>query len=281
MKKNLLLLLFCLLAVGSLQAQFAKPLKNRNSIYYNTNPFSIGITGGYAVNDMIYSAVHKSQLLPVLAPSFGLVMEWNTFKRLSVGLDASYAMRGTHEAFSTEFLTSYSTTTFARVNYTMNMNGIEVRLPITLYLGHNEMIKPYIYLAPRFHLWLNGKVNWERTYDDESFAPLVYESDLNQDVISSYDMSAIAGLGLCTRLMMGHTQMFIKFDVSYGYGPFNMFSKHEIEESVEFQGWGDIAHETLGQRKIQNLEARLTFLLPLRNHLKDACAFEQKMRNPK
>ena len=154
-------------------------------------------------------------------------------------------------------------------------------LPLTLYLGYNEAVKPYIYVAPRFHLWLDGHVKWERSYDDESFPPLVYESELNQDVIKPYDVSAVAGLGLCTRFAVNRTQFFLKFDLAYGFGPLNNFSQHEIEESLVFQGWGDIEHETLGRRHLQNLELRMTFLLPLRKHLKDACSFDQGMTKPK
>ena len=59
------------------------------------------------------------------------------------------------------------------------------------------------------------------------------------------------------------------------------FSKQEVDESIPFQGWGDIEHETLGQRRLQNVEARLTLLLPLRKSLKDACAFDQQMKKSK
>ena len=80
---------------------------------------------------MLYSSVSKAILSPYLAPTAGLAMEWNTMRRVSVGLDASYAMRGSNEVFATEFLTSYSATTFARVNYAMRMNAVEVRIPVT------------------------------------------------------------------------------------------------------------------------------------------------------
>ena len=102
MKKRLILLLFGVLSVASLYAQFAKPLRNRNYIYRNTGALSFGITGGFAANDMLYSAVSKSILTPYLAPTFGLAAEWNTMRRVSIGLDASYAMRGANEVFATK-----------------------------------------------------------------------------------------------------------------------------------------------------------------------------------
>lgn len=281
MKKRLILLLFGVLSVVSLHAQFAKPLKNRNYLCRNTSSLSVGVTGSFAANDLMYTAVSKSILTPYLAPTFGLAVEWNTMHRISVGLDASYAMRGANEVFATEFLTNYSTSTLARVHYTMTMNGVEARLPITYYIGYGESIRPYFYVAPRFTLWLNGNVRWERTYDNESYDPVVFESELNNATIAPYDLSAVAGVGLCSRVLVKRTQFFVKFDLSYGMSVLNNFSQHEVAEDVEFQGWGDLEHETLGSRYLQNVEARLTLLIPLRKPLKDACAFEQKMKKGK
>lgn len=281
MKKHLILLMFGLLSVVSLQAQFAKPLKERNYICRNTSSISFGITGSFAANDMLYTTVSKSKLTPYFAPTFGLAAEWNTMRRVSIGLDASYAMRGSNEVFATEFLTSYTTSTFARIHYAMAMNGVEVRIPVTYYIGYDEYFRPYLYIAPRFDLWLNGDLRWERTYDDESYAPLVYESELNNATMTPYDLSAVVGVGLCSRMMIKRTQFYVKFDLSYGISVLNNFSQHEVNEDVVFQGWGDIEHESLGKRYLQNVEARLTLLMPIRKHLKDACAFEQKTKKGK
>lgn len=281
MRKRIIILIFSLLSVASLQAQFAKPLKNRNFVCRNTSPFSVGLTGSFAANDMWYSSVKKSFLNPYLAPAFGLALEWKTLQRISIGLDVSYAMRGTNEAFLTEFLNSYSSTTFAHVNYAMRMNAVEVRLPFTFYIGYGENFRPYLYVAPRLDLWLNGNLRWERTYDDNSYQPLVYETALTKATIQPFDVSAVAGVGLCGRVMINRTQFFVKLDVSYGVSVLSNFSQHEVNEDVEFQGWGDIEHETLGNRYLQNAEARLTLLMPLRKRLKDACAFQQKMMKGK
>jgi len=281
MKRFAFVLAFGLLSMASLHAQFAKPLKNRNYLCRNTSALSIGLTGSIAGNDMVYTAVSKSILKPYLAPTGGLALEWNTMGGLAVGLDASYAMRGSNEVFVTEFLTSYTTTTFARVNYAMRMNAVEVRIPVTWYLGYDETFRPYIYIAPRFDLWLNGNLRWERTYDDESYAPLAYESELNDATMAPYEIGAVAGVGLCSRVLIKRFQFFVKFDLSYGISVLSDFSKHEVNEDVVFQGWGDIGHETLGQRRLQDLEARLTLLVPFGKHLKDACSFDQKMKKSK
>lgn len=278
MKKLIFILALGLLSVVSMRAQFAKPLKNRNFVCRNTGSLSMGLTGSFAANDMWYSAVNKSVLTPYLAPTFGVALEWKTMQRIAVGLDASYAMRGTKEAFATEFMTSYSSTTFARVNYVMTLNGIEIRIPVSCYLDYGENVRPYLFVAPRFDLWLNGNARWERTYDDNSYQPLVYETELTKATVMPFDVSAVAGVGLCSRFLVSRTQFFVKFDLSYGISVLSNFSQHEVDEDVTFQGWGDIEHETLGKRYLQNVEARLTLLMPLRKSLKDACAFDQRMK---
>lgn len=295
MKRQFVLLFCSLFLAVSLQAQFAKPLKSTTMGYRNASSFNMGLTGSFAANDLLYSAVSKSMLTPYLAPTVGLAFEWNTLRRFSVGLDASYAMRGGNKAFATEFLTSYTTTTFARINYTMDLTGVEVHLPVSFYLGYSEYIRPYLFVAPRFDLWLNGNVRWERTYDDKSYDPLVYETELNNATIAPYDLGAVAGFGVCSRLKMGRNQIFLKFDLSYGISVFSNFSEKEVQAAnvahseasaakqgdFTFQGWGDIEHETLGQRHLQDVEVRLTVLMPLRKPLQDACAFDQRMRRPK
>ena len=281
MRRHFTLLMFGLLLAVSLQAQFAKPLKNNTLGYHNNSSINVGVTGCFAANDLLYSSVSKSLLSPYLAPTVGLAMEWNTLCRFSVGVDASYAMRGGNEVFATEFLTSYTTTTFARVNYTMDLTGVEVRIPVSYYFGDGENFRPYLFVAPRFDYWLNGNLKWERTYEDGSYDPLVYETELNKATIAPYDLGALAGFGLCSRMKMGRNQLFLKFDVSYGISVFSTFSEQEIDGNVVFQGWGDIEHESLGQRRLQDMEARLTLLMPLRKPMQDACAFDQRMRKPK
>lgn len=273
MKKRLVILLFGLCAVLSAQAQFAKPLKKKNA---SKGAFSIGITGSYAANDMLYSAVSSSALRPFHAPTFGLAAEWNTMHRWAVGLDVSYAIRGDNKAFSTEFLTSYSTTTFAHVTYNMSLRGVELRIPVLYYFGDSEHLQPYVYVSPRFSLWLDGQYRWERVYDNESFAPVVFEGEMTTAMVSPLDISAMAGLGVCGRLKAGRMRLFVKFDLGYGISVINNFSRGEINEEVVFQGWGDIEHETLGMRYLQNVEARLTLLVSLKKPADDACDFNQK-----
>lgn len=287
MKRINIILLLCLTAVLPLQAQFAKPLKTNRLGEGSKSHWSIGLTGSFAANDMIYTAMNEGQMKVWLGPTVGIAGEYNAMQGLGVGLDVSYVMRGTKEATETTFLTDYNTLTSAHVDYEMSLRGVEMRIPVTLYLGAGEVVKPYVYLAPRATLWLGDSIRWQRTYDNESYQPVVYTHAVDKSTMKPYDVSIAAGVGFCTRLKMKQMQLLIKLDVNYGISVFNTFSDAEIAAANEgsedfiFHGWGDIQHEELGRRHLQNAEVRLTVLVPLKKPLKDACAFDQRMRKGK
>lgn len=273
MKKRLLLLLVGLLSVVMAQAQFAKPLKKKE---VQNKVFCIGVTGCIAANDMIFSEVKQSLLSPVFAPSFGLAVEWNTLSPFSIGADVSYVTRGDNEIFNIEYLTSYSSSAFVREKYHLSLKGVELRVPFAFYFGERSRLRPYVFVAPRVCLWTSGKYHWERTYDDGSAEPLVYEGEVTQAMIRPFDLSAVVGAGLCSHLKMRQMQLFLKFDIGYGHSLLNTFSQAEINGDVSFQGWGDLERVSIGKRFQRNLEARLTLLVPLQKPAADACDFNQK-----
>lgn len=278
MKKRLLLLLFGLLSVTMVQAQFAKPLKKKET---QDKVFSVGLTGSFAANDMIYSEVKKSLLSPLFAPTYGLAVEWNTLGRFSVGADVSYATRGGNEVFNIESQTSYSTSTFVRERYNLTLNGVELRVPFVFYFGEVSQLRPYLFAAPRFCLWTGGQYRWERTYDDGSADSEVLEGEVTTAMIRPYDLSAIAGVGLSRLFKTRKMQLVVKLDLGYGISVLNTFSQAEVDGEVLFVGLGDLEHVDIGKRYQQNLEARLTVLLPLQKPAADACDFNQKAYRPK
>lgn len=271
MKRGLVLIALMLSLLDVLHAQFTRPLKETVHMYRNNSSLSVGVMGGVTVNDMVYSAVVKSTSQPSVTPTFGFAMEWNTLRRVSVGMDLSYAQRAIKKSYSSEFQTGFSSSAFALVNFDMSLTALELRLPITYWFGYHDAMRPYLFVAPRFGFWFNGDFKWMRTYSDGSFPPAEYELELTNAMITPMDVSAVAGVGFGARFLLGHTRFFVKFELSYGFSVLSDFSPKEVSATVNVQGWGDLAHERLGQRHLQNLEARLIVLLPLRKHLKDAC----------
>lgn len=272
MKRRWFLIAILLFSATLLRAQYARPLKETKTICHNNSSFCVGVTGSFSANDMLYTAVDKSLLRPLYAPTIGLAAEWNTMQRVSIGMDLSYARRGTRKAFSTELLTSYSTTTHAHVDYTLSMNALELRVPITLWIGYDETVRPYLFVAPRLDLWLGGNAKWVRWYENDSYQPLTYTCELTDAIITPYDVSAVGGFGVGSRFFIGRTRFFVKFELSYGISIINNFPQKDDQTAVTVEGWGDLSQESFGERYLQNVEARLILLIPLRRHLRDACA---------
>ena len=269
MKRRWLLIVIMLFSAALLRAQFARPLKETAFICRNNSSLSVGLTGSFAANDMLYTALDKTSFRPLYSPTIGLAAEWNTMRRISVGMDLSFARRGTHKAFITELLTSYSTSTYAHVDYTLSMNALELRLPITWWIGYDETVRPYLFVAPRLDLWLGGNVKWVRWYENDSYQPLIYEYELTDAIITPYDVSAVGGFGVGSRFLSGRTRFFVKFELSYGISILNNLPP---KDKLVVEGWGDLSQESWGERYLQNVEARCFLLVPLRRHLRDACA---------
>ena len=271
MKRGLIILVFLLSWLDVLHAQFAPHLKETVYMYRNNSSLSVGVTGGVTVNNMVYSAVTKSTMRPAYTPAFGFAMEWNTLRRFSVGMDLSYTQRVIKKSYSSEFQTGFSSSAYALVNYDMSLTALELRFPITCWFGYRDNMRPYLFMAPRLSYWIKGDFKWMRSYSDGSFSPSVYELKLTDAMITPLDVSAVAGVGFGTRFLVGRTRFFVKFELSYGVSLLSDFSWKEKNGTVNVLGWGDLEHEALGSRHLQNLEARLMILLPLRKFLKDAC----------
>lgn len=276
MNKNRFLTIVFLAIAVTLQAQFAKPLKDDQLNYKSSKIVSLGVTGSYGANDMWYSAVRQSKLHPWFAPTFGIALEWNTMRRFSIGCDALYAIRGTHKTFSTELLTSYSTTSTANVDFTMALKGLELRFPFTYYIGYGETVRPFIFVAPRLEVWIMGDLHWERSYNDHLFPTIIYECDLNKATTAPFDLSAMTGVGLCSKFSTQLADFFVRIEMAYGISLLSNFSSLEKTSQAIFQGWGDIDHENLGERRLQNVEARITVLIPLQKPLEDACSLTKQ-----
>ena len=110
MRKAVAIIGFVFMAVA---VSFGQPSHKRapvvasSSKYPSVFPINVGIKGSLLNNLMVYSALHTAQTPPLIMVDGGVALEWHSFEHLSVGLDVTYASRGTRKTFRTEFLTSY------------------------------------------------------------------------------------------------------------------------------------------------------------------------------
>ena len=270
-----LLLIVQLLSLAQLNAQVGgnKPLRQKSYICRNTSKLSIGVIAGGSYSDMIYSDVTKAKPLGLFGPVGGVAMEWNGNSHFSLGFNALYAVRGTRKSFDTEFQTSFTETNTAHIHYRLTMNCLDFRIPISYYFGYESNTRFYAFVAPNFSLLLNGNMAWHRTYLKENpfYGSTDYEMDLTKANARPYEISALVGMGIRQHLQVNRLQMYLKVDFAFNFGLMNDFSDAEMNLEPVFSGWGDIEHETLGTRRMQALELKVSLIIPFKKHLKDAC----------
>lgn len=275
--KRILVLLFIvsLLPFTSLYAQVGgkKPLTQKNYANSNASGISVGVKAGGVCNDLIYSSVKQAKARGLFGPIAGIAFEWNASNVFSVGFDALYAVHGGRKAIDSEFQTSFTETNTAQVDYRMTMNCVDFRIPLTCYLGYESDTRAYCFIAPNFSLVLNGNIEWHRTYLNENafVNALDYEVPLTKANARPYEISVVAGIGVCRRFQINQLKMLVKVDLAYDFGLMNDFSDAELNHEVTFVGWGGSDQESLGTRHMQALELKASLMIPIKKPLKDAC----------
>lgn len=292
--KNLLFVIVIIMASAGAHGQpsFRKPLLTPAlmkcpSVY----PINVGIKGGVANDNMLYSAINNAKSHAVFSIDGGLAIEWEYLRNVSIGLDAMYASRGTKKSFKTEFLLDYSTSDFAYYDYSSRLRGIEVFLPISFYKDiyfpeditflRNSLSKVYIFAGPELYIPVSGKMDWIRYYGDGTVY-CEYHVDATKASVRDYYYGFGVGVGfwyknfhsiaLWDKKRPVNTFSITKVDFSC-FIESNSLSKQEMAEVVEHvYGWGDLEHETLGKRYGLVFKITGTVLLPVRHKPSGSCS---------
>lgn len=286
-----LLLVFCVIAISYGQPVYKKAIVASSFVKYpSVTPINVGVKGSLVSNFMLYSALNTAKSHPLFSVDGGLAMEWECLRFFSVGLDVSYASRGTKKAFKTEYLIDYHTSDFAYYDYSARIRGLEIFVPLTIYKDvyypenitflRNSMSKVYLFVGPELYIPLSGNMDWKRYYSDGS----VYsEYHIEATKTSIRDYCYGLGLGFGYWHKEYHTfysrksmRSFSTFSISkIDFSCFlesNSLSKPEMDEIVgNVYGWGDLEHESLGKRFGLVFKLTGTFLLPIRYKPSDSC----------
>ena len=151
MKKLLAILFFVFLGLN-LTAQVDYSFGNvKNKRDRGVVP-TIGIKGGltYYYMDFAYKEYDKLSNDFVLKPGFGVYIEYpikklKKLKGLTVGGEIMMIERGFQKSFN--FRGEMPEVDCIKASY------IDVRVPITYYFHHANLLSPYVFAAPTFGLW--------------------------------------------------------------------------------------------------------------------------------
>lgn len=216
MKKLLTILVFVLLGLN-LMAQVDYSFGNvKNKRDRGVVP-TIGIKGGltHYYMDFAYKEYNKLSNDIVLKPGFGVYIEYpikkiKKLKGLTVGGEIMMIERGFQKSF--DFRGDMHEVDRIKANY------IDVRVPITYYFHHANLLSPYVFAAPALGLCYGGE--FSKTFKDKP----EYNSSVdisNSNAMRSYDISVAVGAGLRYNIHFQVFTLVLKLDGSFNLGLIN------------------------------------------------------------
>lgn len=278
-------------SASTANAQFNKSLSAGQSMASNSVKYNIGIAGGLSLTHWIHNGGlendFKQPIKDGIGPVFGISVERMLNNKMSISLEGFYAMRKTSLTYNPfkSLAISYGHSIKYQKNFSIEYNQIEVQVPLTYYLSNspNAVVKPYVFIAPRFSIPLNGKEKIEKRLLD-SLGNLQYDSNnnsilfdtvqanLNTSNFRQFNVGVAAGLGVLFKININNYYVLVKLDASYNYNLINSFTQNEKNaDIVNVLGVGYIEPSVLGKRFITDGTIKATLLFPLKKQLKGAC----------
>lgn len=261
--KRLIFILFFVLTIGfqtvaQVDYSFGNIKKKRNF----KNVPTIGLKGGFTMNDMVFSVKNYNKLPGegVNAPAYGLFVEFpnSIIKGLSVAGEVLMVERGVTKEFM--FRKVYKEIDKVSVKY------IDIRVPITYYLMPYNVISPYVFVAADLAICYSGTVS--KTFPDSELNDYSIDVTKSDGAMTPFDISAVAGIGLRFNIPFKVFTLVIKVDADYNLGLLNTIpSKRGTPIDVYAY-----TYEDNEMRKNKGLEFMVSIGLPLKfDFSHDAC----------
>lgn len=289
-RTSILIILALCIGCGTTYAQFAKPLpQTHQNAALNEAKYNIGIVGGMSATrwfhfggtetkyDQPYFLFDANKLFPSLLGHglVGLVVERRLGDNNSVGIEALYANRSTMLSYDYELPVGIGQNKMFHRQDSLTYSEICLQIPITQYFG-NGIIKPYIFIAPRFTLPVAGKMHWQRRplASDPQMAADTATVAMTAHNMKPWNVGAVVGAGVRFKVPISSYYLLLKLDASCHFGLFNTYSDKEIAGETDPSnviGASHIDPYLLGKRHIGNATVKLTVMFPLSNPSKGAC----------
>lgn len=284
MKKTIVILslLFCFGHFA--QAQFRKPLTSAsNKVNSSEALYNIGLFGG--LNSTYWLHFGGTQTKYHQPFNFGLTgglaVERMINGNTSVSLEGYYAMRKVQLNYD---IPNFPVAINENKNYYRQFDAdfqeVDIQAILTQYLS-KSIIRPYVFIGPRFTLPLSGTMIWQKKEILDYGTPDQHYSETGATIDTvemtaqntrQFNVGLVAGVGVLYKLNLGNYYLLIKADVSGHAAVINSFTSEEIHgESQNVIGAGYIDPYLLGMRFNTDVTAKITFMFPLKKQLQGAC----------
>lgn len=290
--------LFVILTLSA-TAQFKKPISSpRDRVGPSDAKWNVGLVGGPNLTTWLhFSSPEASNWFLQNYKTFdsispfkeslgyfgGIGVERMLKSNFSVGLNVVYAQHNVKlgyldDHFPYAWDTVGGNILFGQIvkSFTANYRTLEAYVPLTYYIGlaSTKNIKPYVYFAPRISYVLpisQNKMTYSASYLDTKGAPIIDPIThdtmvMNNQVpfnVSTYrklNVGGTIGIGSLFRFNISNYYILIKFDVSANMNALMTFKQGQIINN-------DFNH----LRYSADAHATLTFMLPIKKPLQDAC----------
>ncbi|MBQ5958049.1 MAG: hypothetical protein IJL44_02535 [Bacteroidales bacterium] len=271
----IVLLIACCCTNGVAQkGQYMKPLKSTKQTQSGLSHYNIGLKLGCPWSMMPVSHLDNTQYLGLFGYAIGITGERN-FNRFSIGLEGTFAQKGTQmentKLFQTSLVDDPPTGTLVS-KYILAYNVITIRMPFTWYLkgaSGNGNFVPYLFVGPEVDLPSSFNLLYVdhdfRTGDPYNVIKTSEDggpwTETKGNVKPVLNASAVGGLGFMMKIPTAGSAFFLKFDAAVNYGLLNLSAA--ADESIH-------AHD---------LEVNATILIPVKKRLHDACySFDRRSK---
>lgn len=284
MKKTIaiLTLLFCFGQFA--QAQFRKPLTSAsNKVNSSEALYNVGLFGGLNSTYWLHFGGTKTKYNQPFnfGLTGGLAVERMINGNTSVSLEGYYAMRKVQLNYN---ILNFPVAINENKNYYRQFDAdyqeVDVQAILTHYLS-KSIIRPYVFVGPRFTLPLSGTMIWQKKEILDYGTPEQHYSETGATIDTvemtaqntrQFNVGLVAGVGVLYKLNLGNYYLLIKADVSGHAAVINSFTSEEIHgESQNVIGAGYIDPYLLGMRFNTDITAKITFMFPLKKQLQGAC----------
>ena len=326
MKRLAYIFLILLLVIGgNTKAQFAKPLPKKQNPW-NEAQLSVGIIGGLSATRWLHqggtNTVYDQPITTIALDSTflssalnnalaGITIQKKLGEYNAIGLDVIYANRNTELDHNYVVPNSLNSNSKIFVYNNVQYSELFFQIPITQYLtSSTNTVRPYLFIAPRVSIPLKGYTIQEQdtlSYVSPNPSSRFYQnsraSSNSQAVpdtipfssrnMRSWNIGAVAGLGVQFRIPLGNYYFDTKLDASCYLGLLNTYSKYERGLVVKKDSNGNdildpngnpvldlpidqstgkpIDPKLIGQRYISNATVKLTLLFPIKKIQNGAC----------
>lgn len=259
MKKLVAILFFIVLSVN-LSAQVDYSFGNVKHKRDRGVVPTIGIKGGltHYYMDFAYEDYNKLANDFILKPGYGLYIEYPVKKVRGLAISGELMMieRGFQKSF--KFRGDMPEVDRIKANY------LDVRIPIIYYIRPNNLLAPYLFVAPDFGFCYGGEISKKFSENPE------YNSSVDiskTDAMSSFDISLAMGAGLRYNIHFQVFTLVLKLDGSFNLGLLNTNSSNQSTyvDNIAY-------HVKNDSRRNRGFEVMFSIGIPLKfNLLHDSC----------